>query len=284
MQNKISRSAINLSKIDDEVVENIYEKAITSRQIILGKDGANNYVYTYILSFILYMMIILHGQMIAVAITTEKSNRAMEVLVTSANTNELIFGKVMASTCASFIQTFAIIVVTIGAYWFNAEAWYHRLDFIFNIPQNVLLTFALFGTLGFMFYAFIFGAIGALASRVEDVSKSISMITFIFIVVFIIGIYGMSHSESLMIKVASFVPFSSCIAMFIRVAMGNVTLTEIDTAITILAASTLIVGIIGAKIYELGSMKYGKIVSLYEATKLLYRDKYGDKKQMKKEC
>ena len=251
--------------IDYKMVKQIYEDEVICNRVILGKDGANNYVYTYILAFVIYMMVILHGQMIAVAITTEKSNRAMEILVTSTNANNLIFGKVLAGTVASFIQGVILLGTGMITYQTNADAWGHRLDFIFNIPGSVLLTFMLFGIMGFIFYAFIFGAMGALASRVEDVSKSISVITFIFIIVFIIGMYGMSHSESMMIKVASFVPFSSCIAMFIRVAMGNVSIMELDIAMTILVASTIIVGSIGSRVYRLGTMRYGKPIPLMTA-------------------
>ena len=50
---------------------------------VLGKDGANNYWYTYILIFVLYFLVLFYGQMIATSITSEKSNRAIEVLVTT---------------------------------------------------------------------------------------------------------------------------------------------------------------------------------------------------------
>lgn len=259
--------------IDTEVVQAIYDQEIVSDKNILGKDGANSYVYTYILAFVIYMMVILHGQMIAVAITTEKSNRAMEILVTSAKADVLIFGKVLAGTVASFMQSILILGIGINAYQINAEAWGHRLDFIFNIPGKVLLTFACFGTMGFVFYAFIFGAMGALASRVEDVSKSISMITFVFIVVFLIGMYGMSHSEGALIKVASFIPFSSCIAMFIRVAMGKVSFLELDISLMILTTSTILTGAIGSKVYRLGTMRYGKQVSIVTALENVIKEK-----------
>ena len=50
--------------------------------------------------------------------------------------------------------------VSIMAYQYNADIWNHTLDFLFNIPVNVLLSFALFGTLGYLFYTFIYGAMG----------------------------------------------------------------------------------------------------------------------------
>ena len=82
--------------ISKEEIESMENMQISVTSEILGKNSAKNYMYTYILVFILYFLILFYGQMIAVAVTTEKSNRAIEILVTSVNPNSLIFGKVLA--------------------------------------------------------------------------------------------------------------------------------------------------------------------------------------------
>ena len=248
-------------------IENIYNMPIISEQVILGKDSVGNYLYTYVLVFVLYMMIIMYGQMIAVSVTTEKSNRAMEILVTSTSTNSLIFGKVIAGTIASVLQVGVVLLSGMMSYQINVESWGHRLDFLFNIPSHVLLTFAVFGTIGYMFYAFIFGALGALASKAEDVSKSISSITLIFVAVFLVAILGMTNSESMLMKVASYIPFSSCMVMFIRVAMGSVSSLEMVISLAILVVSTIIIGLIGSKIYRMGTLRYGNRITLSSALK-----------------
>ena len=250
-------------------IESIYNMPIISEQVILGKDSVGNYLYTYVLVFVLYMMIIMYGQMIAVSVTTEKSNRAMEILVTSTSTNSLIFGKVIAGTIASVLQVGVVLLSGMMSYQINVESWGHMLDFLFNIPSHVLLTFAVFGTIGYMFYAFIFGALGALASKAEDVSKSISSITLIFVAVFLVAILGMTNSESMLMKVASYIPFSSCMVMFIRVAMGSVTSLEIIISLAILVFSTIIIGLIGSKIYRMGTLRYGNRITLSSALKYI---------------
>lgn len=250
-------------------IESIYNMPIISEQVILGKDSVGNYLYTYVLVFVLYMMIIMYGQMIAVSVTTEKSNRAMEILVTSTSTNSLIFGKVIAGTIASVLQVGVVLLSGMMSYQINVESWGHRLDFLFNIPSHVLLTFAVFGTIGYMFYASIFGALGALASKAEDVSKSISSITLIFVAVFLVAILGMTNSESMLMKVASYIPFSSCMVMFIRVAMGSVTSLEIIISLAILVFSTIIIGLIGSKIYRMGTLRYGNRITLSSALKYI---------------
>ena len=80
-----------------------------SETMILGKDSAMNYWYTYALIFILYFLIIFYGQMIAVSVTTEKSNRAIEILVTSVDSNSLIFGKVLAGAIGGIVQAGVIL-------------------------------------------------------------------------------------------------------------------------------------------------------------------------------
>ena len=71
---------------------------------VLGKDSAGSYAYTYMLIMVLYFLLIFYGQMIATSVTSEKSNRAIEILVTSVDSSSLIFGKVLAGAIAGLIQ------------------------------------------------------------------------------------------------------------------------------------------------------------------------------------
>ena len=144
---------------------------------------------------------------------------------------------------------------------------------VFNIPSNLLITFALFGGIGFLFYAFIFGALGALVSKTEEISSSIGPITMIFVVVFFISMFGLSNSDSPLIKIASFIPFSSCMTMLIRVAMGTVSNIEIIISFIILAISTILIALGAAKIYRLGTLMYGNPIKLTNALKLMKKNK-----------
>lgn len=255
--------------IEYEDIEYIINPDIKSSTKVLGKDSVQNYIYTYLLIFGLYFMIIFYGQMIATSVASEKSNRAMEVLITSTNSSNLIFGKVMAGALAGFIQFGTIIMVAIISYNLNASAWDNSLDFVFKIPGDVLLIFATFGILGYLFFAFIFGALGALVSRTEDVSTSSMPITLMFIGVFMVSIIGMQNTEGIVLKVASFIPFSSFMAMFVRVSMGTVSNISIIISLAILLASTVLMGLIGSRIYRAGTLMYGNRVKLKDAIKLL---------------
>lgn len=254
-------------------LQSVIHPSFDSDVTILGKDSANNFFYVYIFIFAMYMMILLYGQLIAVAVTSEKSNRAIEVLVTSANSNSLIFGKVIAAALASFIQVGVILASGMITYSLNSKAWNGLLDGIFKIPSNILLTFIIFGGLGYLFYSFIFGALGALVSKTEDISSSIGPITMIFVIVFFISMFGLSNSDSLLIKIASFIPFSSSMTMLIRVAMGTVSNFEIVISFIILLASTILTAIASAKIYRLGTLMYGNPIKLRNALKWFKKEK-----------
>ncbi|MCB6423263.1 hypothetical protein, partial [[Clostridium] scindens] len=80
--------------------------------------------------------------------------------------NALIFGKVIAGAIAGVIQTAIMLGSFLIAYQLNADVWDHMLDKFLDIPGLVLITFALFGILGYLLFSFLFGAIGALCSKV----------------------------------------------------------------------------------------------------------------------
>lgn len=267
-QTQITKQGIDFNKVD-----NIYNTQVVSEVEVLGKDGVNNYFYGYILIFVIYMMILSYGQLIAVAITTEKSNRAIEVLVTSTNTNNLIFGKVIAGAIATIVQVGVIMSAGIITYKINSEAWNNILDSIFKIPMDLIVTFAIFGILGYLFYSFIFASLGALVSKTEEISTSIGPVMMIFIVAFLISVFGLSKGDSTLIKVCSYIPFASPMTMIVRVASGDITSIEFIISALILAISTILVGIGASKIYKMATLMYGNPIKLKNAFKLLKSQK-----------
>lgn len=255
--------------IEYQEIEDILLTGAEYETKILGKDSASNYSYTYILIFALYFVIILYGQLIATSVAGEKSNRAMEVLITSTSSNNLIFGKVIGGALAGAIQ-FALFILTAGlVYRLNATAWDGMLDFVFKIPGSVLLTFSAFGILGYLLYAFIYGALGALVSRTEDINSVATPVMFLYIGAFFISIMGMNMPDSLMLKIASYVPFSSFMAMFVRVSMGTVSRFQIIISLIILAITTGLIGLLASAIYRMGTLMYGNPVKLRSVFKLL---------------
>ena len=226
----------------------------------LGKDQMENFFYTYIMIFALYMVILLYGQMVATNVATEKSSRAMEVLVTSAKPTAMMFGKVLASCIAGFSQLVLVFGTAILLYNVNREALANPLiASIFDIPIELFVYLIVFFVLGFLIYAFMFGAIGSTASKLEDINTSVMPITFLFIIAFMVVMFSMASGsvDNTAMLLCSYIPFTSPMAMFTRICMSTVAWYEIAISIAILIGSTVGIGVLSAKIYRVGVLLYG---------------------------
>ncbi len=227
----------------------------------LGKDQMQNFFYTYIMIFALYMVILLYGQMVAMSVATEKSSRAMELLITSAKPINMMFGKVLAACIAGLIQLVAIFGSALVFYNVNKSYWGDNgiIDSIFNIPPELFVYMLVFFLLGFLIYAFLYGAISSTVSKLEDINTAVQPVTFLFLFGFMVVIFSMTSAsvDNILMKICSFIPFTSPMAMFTRIAMSTVPWYEIAISIGILIASTFGIGILSAKIYRVGVLMYG---------------------------
>ena len=239
---------------------------ITSQVEMLGKDQMQNFFYTYIMIFALYMVILLYGQMVAMNVATEKSSRAMEVLITSAKPISMMFGKVLASCLAGLTQLIAIFGSALLFFNINKPYWGGNeiIDSIFNIPPELLGYMLVFFLLGFLIYAFLYGAIASTVSKLEDINTAVQPVTYLFLFGFMVVMFSMSSGEvdNLLMLVCSYIPFTSPMAMFTRIAMSTVPWYEIALSIAILLGSTIGIGFLAAKIYRLGVLMYGNAPKL----------------------
>ncbi|MBE6589548.1 MAG: ABC transporter permease [Ruminococcaceae bacterium] len=253
-------SAMVQNGLTPEQAGEIMSVRIESDTETLGKDQMQNFFYTYIMIFALYMVILLYGQMVATNVATEKSSRAMEVLVTSAKPTSMMFGKVLASCIAGFSQLVLVFGTAILLYNVNKEALSNPLiASIFDIPIELFIYLIVFFVLGFLIYAFMFGAIGSTASKLEDINTSVMPITFLFIIAFMVVMFSMSSGsvDNTAMIVCSYIPFTSPMAMFTRICMSTVAWYEIAASIAILIGSTIGIGILSARIYRVGVLLYG---------------------------
>ena len=260
LQEVYRMSAMMQNGLSAEQAGAIMAVQIESQTETLGKDQMQNFFYTYIMIFALYMVILLYGQMVATNVATEKSSRAMEVLVTSTKPTSMMFGKVLASCLAGFAQLVLIFGSAILFYNINKDALANPLiTSIFDIPVNLFIFMIVFFILGFLIYAFMFGAIGSTASKLEDINTSVMPITFLFIIAFMVVMLSMANGtvDTLLMKVCSYIPFTSPMAMFTRICMSTVPWYEIAISIAILVGSTVGIGFLSAKIYRVGVLLYG---------------------------
>lgn len=275
LQKLYQMNAMMEAGITPEKTASIMSIEITGSVENLGVDQMDNFFYTYIMIFALYMVILLYGQMVSTNVATEKSSRAMEVLVTSAKPTAMMFGKVLASCLAGLIQLVAVFGAALLFYQLNKSYWGGNIivESIFNIPPALLVYMLVFFVLGFLIYAFLFGAIGSTATKLEDINTSTMPLMFLFIIAFMVVVFSMSSGniDNAAMKVCSFVPFTSPMAMFTRIAMSTVPWYEILISIGILIGSTIGLGVISAKIYRVGVLLYGTTPKIGAILKAVWR-------------
>ena len=261
MQRLYQTRALLASGMSPQDASAVMDVSIRATVTSLGKNQADNFFYTYVMIFALYMVIMLYGQMVATNVATEKSSRAMEVLITSARPTSMMFGKVLASCLAGFIQIAAVFGSALVLYHINRDYWAGNplVQSLFNIPPELFAYMLIFFVLGFLIYAFLYGALGSTATKLEDINTSTMPLILLFVVAFIVSMMGMSSGnvDSMLMKVCSFIPFTSPMAMFTRIAMSTVPMHEILLSIAILAVSSAGIGVLAAKIYRVGVLLYG---------------------------
>lgn len=241
----------------------------------LGKDQMQNFFYTYIMIFALYMVILLYGQMVAMSVATEKSSRAMELLITSAKPINMMFGKVLSACMAGLVQLVAIFGSALAFYNVNKSYWGDNgiIDSIFNIPPELFAYMLVFFLLGFLIYAFLYGAISSTVSKLEDINTAVQPVTFLFLFGFMVVIFSMSSGnvDNILMQVCSYIPFTSPMAMFTRIAMSTVPWYEIVISIGVLVASTFGIGVLSAKIYRVGVLMYGTAPKIKNIIKAVWK-------------
>ena len=276
LQNLYRMDAMIGSGLPAQTAGEILNTEIHSDVVNLGKDQFQNYFYTYIMIFALYMVMVLYGQMVATNVAAEKSSRAMEVLITSARPTSMMFGKVVASCAAGLLQLIAVFGSAFLFYNINQFYWEDNaiVQSIFNIPGDLLLYMLVFFVLGFFIYAFLYGAIGSTASKVEDINTSVMPLTFFLIIGFVVAIASISSGnvDNTIMTVCSYIPFTSPIAMFARIAMSStVAWYEIAVSIGILMGSVWGIGLLSAKIYRVGVLMYGTTPKIGSVLKAVWR-------------
>ncbi|MCR5754825.1 MAG: ABC transporter permease [Acetatifactor sp.] len=267
MQGKLKYCVEN--GLDMEEFMSVETRQISANEEILGKDSASNYWYCYMLVIIIFMLIIMYGMQIASSVTNEKSNRSIEILVTSTSSTAILFGKVFAGVITSVFQAGTVGLSLLGSYQLNKDYWGGGLSMLLDIPAEVLITFAVFGIGGFLLYAFLYGALGALVSKIEDLNKTAGTAQMIIMLVYFMVLFNLTNVDGIVIKICSYLPISSYSAMFARVAMGTVETWEVVVSAVLLYASVIGMGFVGGKIFRDSTLRYGQPIKFSNALKSL---------------
>jgi ABC-2 type transport system permease protein len=224
------------------------------------------YVIVYALLFMLYMGVLGYGNMVAMEITTEKSSRVMEIMISSVSPMKQMFGKIIGVCLIGFFQMCVIITVAI----INLSLPYNKslidkydLNLSASSP-SLIIYFIIFFVGGYLLYATMFAAVGSVVSRTEDVGQVVMPVTSLILVGFMISMYGLTNPNDSIIVILSYVPLFSPMLMFLRIGMATPDFWEIGLSIVLLFISIIGLGWLAAKIYRTGVLLYGKRLSIKE--------------------
>lgn len=235
------------------------------------KFNPMNFITVYVLMTLFFFSAMLTGNMIASEVTSEKSSRVMEILITSVSPLTQMFGKVIGVFLVGLLQI-GVFGVTIAI---NLMLPHNRdvlagfdLDFS-QMPLDVLFYGLIFYILGYFLYALLYAAVGSIVSRTEDLGQAVTPLTMLSLAAFYIGIFSLNSTNSLLMKISSFVPFTSPTTMIARIGLGEIAFWEILLSLALLIASIFFFGWLSAKIYRTGVLMYGKRPSMKELRKAM---------------
>lgn len=237
-----------------------------------GTDQAQNYWSTYILMMLLYIAIVMYGQMVSQSVVAEKNTRAMEMLITCAKPSHLMFGKVIGSGLAGLTQMVLIVstaLVSVNAV--SKDSLPPEIMGLLNFSVDMVLYALLFFVLGYFIYSFLLGALASMASRSEDLNTLISPVMILVVAAFMVVVFSITSGDvnSTLMVVCSYIPFTAPLAIFARIAMSDVAVWEILLSVGVQLVSVYLFGKLAAAIYRIGVLMYGNPPKPAEIIKML---------------
>ncbi|GGG62461.1 ABC transporter permease [Paenibacillus radicis (ex Gao et al. 2016)] len=239
-----------------------------------GKDASEQgmaIALVTIIILILFFAIMVTGQMIASEITSEKSSRVMEVLITSVAPLTQMFGKIFGVFIVGLSQiiVYVLVIVANASMPHNSDA-FKQYNIDLSTIDPMLLVYALIYYLaGYFLYSTLYAAVGSIVSRTEDLGQAVMPITLLSMAGFYIATFSLSNPDSMLVTVGSYVPFFSPFVMMLRIGLSNPPVWQVLTSLGILFVSIYLAGWLSAKIYRTGVLMYGKRPSWKELRKAM---------------
>ncbi len=208
---------------------------------------------------LLYGQLFGYGIWVASGVIEEKSSRVVEILLSAIRARQLLVGKISGIGLLGLMQLLFISVIGITL---------ASLTGVLSVPAHAFGTLAvvlLWFVLGFTFYASLFAVAGALVSRMEELQNAIVPINLTILGSVFVSIGAVNGPNTTVAKVASLLPFSSMLAMPVRIAVGSATLLEALASIAILVGATSLVIPLAGRLYAGAVLRIGARVKLRDA-------------------
>ena len=282
---KLENSGVDLSKIENaktyvNLNQESFQGVKTSKVSSFMKLA-----FGLTSGYLLFMFIIIYGNLIMRSVIEEKTSRIIEVIISSVKPIKLMLGKIFGTSLAGITQ-FAIWVILLGVLLIISS---HFFGFdVFNTPQqdvmseamnnkinnselqglindfrslpilNLIIAFILFFVCGYLLYSSLYAAIGAAVDNETDSQQFIFPIIMPLIVaIYVGGFTVLEDPHGPVSTIFSFIPFTSPVVMLMRIPFG-VPLWEQILSLIILVITFMVIVWLAAKIYRVGILMYGK--------------------------
>lgn len=235
--------------------------------------ASGNVFAIMLLSMVLFFAIYFCAYQVSSSITTEKTSKIMETLVTSTTPKTIVLGKTIGIGIVGLLQVGSMILVSVICAYvcIDAEMLSNIVDISKITPTLAILTIVYF-ILGYALYSFLYALTGSTVSKPEDISSSNTPVAMLAMIGFYLSYFSMMNPTSQINVFASMFPFSAPFSMPFRIMMGTATTMQIAISIGILVISTIIIARVSIKIYSSAILNYGTKLSMKDILKM-YKDK-----------
>lgn len=237
------------------------------------KEVKGNVFVIMLLSLVLFYAIYFCAYQVSSSITTEKTSKIMETLVTSTKPRTIVLGKTIGIGIVGFLQVAVIIgVALICAKSALPEGILESVLDMSQITPTLGILTVIYFILGYSTFALLYALTGSTVSKPEDVQTANGPVAIVAVVGFYLSYFTMMNPNSDLNVFASIFPFSSPFCMPFRIMMGIASPSQIAISIAVLLATILVIANISIKIYSNAILNYGSRVSLKDMIKM-YQNK-----------
>ena len=245
------QSSVASASVDVEPLEEPYP--YQPEQLVLG----------IIAGILIYMSLLLNGQLVAQGVVEEKSSRVVELLLSTIRPWQLMAGKVLGIGFVGLVQ-----MVVVGGGGLIAALALDVLSISTSAAVGTVVWLIVWYLLGFVMYSLVFAALGALVSRQEDVGGVITPALMFVIVGYVIGISVLpSEPDNTLAEVLSVIPVFAPTLMPMRLAMGGVPMWEAVVSVGLVVVLIPLLVWLAGRIYANAVMRSGAKVKLRDAMK-----------------
>ncbi len=266
LYSKIQISKLNITPEELATIEPEFDVVLVETDENAAKG---NVTIMMIISLVLFYAVFFCAQQVSVAITTEKTSKIIETLVTSTDSKTIVLGKTLGIGIVGLVQVILMITVAVISAKFCIDP--ELLNTIFDVssitPKLLILTLVYF-CFGYALYSLFFALTGATVSKPEDVQYANGPVSFVAVIGFYLAYFSMMNPSSNLNKISGIIPISSPFSMPLRIMMGTATNSEITTSLLVLVVTTILLAVVAIRVYSSTILNTGARLSLKEAIKM----------------